>query len=72
MNDLTKSDREDLKALIKGKGVYYSQFNNALVKKAGHFYSDQYGRTSWNSINILSNEELAELYVICKNSWQDK
>jgi len=59
-------DRKDLETLIKGSQPKYSQFNNLLVIKAGHFYSDQYGRTSWNSLSNLTNEELYQLYLILK------
>jgi hypothetical protein len=53
-----------------GIGVNYSEFSNGLVKKAGHSYSDQYGRTSWGSLDKLSDEEVFDLYIICKISWR--
>jgi hypothetical protein len=62
-------ERKDLEALVKGKSPYYNEFDNALVKKAGHSYSDQYARTSWESLSELTDDELYELYIICKNSW---
>lgn len=62
-------DRKDLESLVKGSYPNYSEFGNELVKKAGHYYSDQYGRTNWNSLNKLSDEELWKLYLICKGSW---
>lgn len=62
-------DRDDLEALVKGTSPNYKAFNNALVKKGGHFYSDQYSRTSWGSLRNLTDSELYELYKICKNSW---
>jgi len=61
-------DRKDLESLVKGISLNYSQFDNELVKKAGHSYSDQYGRTSWDSLSELSEEELFQLYTICKKS----
>lgn len=61
-------DINDLKALVKGSSPSYSNFNNALVKKAGHSYSDQYGRTSWSSLDTLTEEELWSLYQICKKN----
>jgi hypothetical protein len=63
-------DRKTLKSLIKGTNVNYGEFNNPLVKKAGHNYSDQYGRTDWRSLSDLTDKELYELYLICKNSWE--
>ena len=62
-------NRKDLEALVKGSSLGYSEFGNPLVKKAGHSYSDQYGRTSWDSLGKLSEEELWELYKIC-NEWR--
>lgn len=61
--------RKDLEALVKGSCPSYSQFDNPLVKKAGHSYSDQYGRTNWNCLNNLTEEELYQLYQICDESW---
>ena len=62
-------ERKDLEALVKGKPPYYNEFDNPLVKKAGHVYIDQYGGTDWNSLSELTSEELYKLYIICKNSW---
>lgn len=62
-------DRKDLESLVKGNGPYYNEFDNPLVKKAGHRFSDQYGKTSWDSLSDLSDVELMQLYKICKNSW---
>lgn len=62
-------DRIDLESLVKGSYPNYSEFNNPLVKKAGHSYIDAYGKTSWSSLFNLTDEELYELYKICKNSW---
>lgn len=64
-----KLDRKDLETLVKGTSVYYSEFENELVKKAGHFYSDQYGKTTWDYLNRLTDEEIYKLYLICKNSY---
>lgn len=65
-------DRKALETLVKGSQPYYNEFENPLVKKAGHSYSDQYGRTSWESIENLTDDELYELYEICKNSWCER
>jgi hypothetical protein len=61
---------EDLKSLVKGKSINYSEFENKLVVKAGHSYTDCYGRTDWNSLDKLTDEELFELYTICKLSFK--
>jgi hypothetical protein len=62
-------DRKGLEILVAGSEPYYSAFDNHLVKKAGHDYSDQYCRTSWRNLSALTDEELYELYLICRNSW---
>ena len=62
-------NRKDLEALVKGSCPNYHEFENELVKKAGHSYSDQYGRTSWDSLEKLTDEELYKLYKICQYSW---
>ena len=61
--------RKDLEALVRGSYPNYSEFDNPLVKRAGHSYSDQYGRTSWNSLDKLTDEELWRLKNICVESW---
>lgn len=44
-------DRKGLEILVAGSEPDYNEFDNPLVKKAGHDYSDQYGRTSWSSLS---------------------
>ncbi len=60
--------KEDLISLVKGRPPYYSEFENPLVKKAGHRYSEGHGG-SFDNLKSLTEEELYELYLICKNSW---
>lgn len=62
-------ERTELESLVIGKPPHYNVFDNPLVKKAGHRYSDQYSSTSWSSLGDLTDKELYELYIICKNSW---
>ena len=62
-------DRKGLEILVAGSEPDYNEFDNPLVKKAGHDYSDQYGRTSWRNLSELTDDELYEVYVICRNSW---
>lgn len=62
-------DRKVLEILVKGSQPYYNEFDNQLVKKAGHDYSDKYGRTSWQNLDALTDDELYEVYLICRNSW---
>ena len=68
---ILKLDRQDLETLVKGSSPNYNQFNNPLVKKAGHSYYDQYGRTDWSNLKDLTYTELYELYLICKDSWNE-
>lgn len=65
----TKLSRESLKCLVFGSQPQMESFGSPLLKKAGHNYSDQYGRHSWESINSLSNEELWDLHLFCIDSW---
>lgn len=62
-------DRHDLKALVKGSIPEFKDFNNPLIMKAGHLYSDQYGQTCWNNLGELTDDELWEVYIICKNKY---
>lgn len=61
---------QDLQSLVKGSSLWYSEFNNPLVIKAGHRYSDQYNKTTWTNLDELTDIELYDLYCICKNSWK--
>lgn len=61
-------DKQDLYALVRGCDLSYAQFNNPLVIKGGHSYSDQYGKTTWSRLYELTMKELWELYQICKFS----
>lgn len=62
-------DRKSLEVLVKDSEPNYSEFDNTLVKKAGHFYSDQSGRTTWGNLSTLDDKELYQLHLICRNSW---
>lgn len=62
-------DRKGLESLVKGSELHYDAFGNPLVKKAGHEYSGQSGRTSWGNLSALTDEELYALYLICRKSW---
>jgi hypothetical protein len=61
-------DREGLKTLVKGSTPSYFAFDNPLVIKAGHDYRDQYGTTTWRKLDNLTDEELYQLYLVCRNS----
>jgi hypothetical protein len=53
---------DKLEALVKGSHPYYNEFENPLVKKSGHSYSDQYCRTSCESFETLTDEEICKTF----------
>lgn len=59
--------RKDLICLVRGSSPGYNKFDHPLLIKAGHSYSDAYGRTSWDRLDKLTDEELYQLYKICSN-----
>lgn len=64
-------DREDLKALVRGTSPNFSVMDNPKVKKHGSWVGGFHDRWDWNfsSIEDASEDELIELYKICKDSW---
>jgi hypothetical protein len=66
---IVELDRTGLTALVRGSVPYYNAFGNPLVVKAGHEYIDQYARTYWSELHNLTDKELYELYIICRDSW---
>jgi hypothetical protein len=62
-------DRKGLEILVRGSEPYYDAFNHPLIIKGGHCYYDQYGTTRWERLKDLTDEELCEVYLICRNSW---
>ena len=65
-------DRVDLESLVKGQPPHFSEFENPLVKRAGFEYNDQQARGRWTKLFIFSDQELYDLYIFCKNSWNNK
>ena len=66
--DLSK---QDLIYLVKGVSPFYSMFDNPLIARTGSF-NGSLGKWNWNysELNLLSEEELYNLYLTCKNSWK--
>ena len=64
-------DRKDLMSLVRGTDPYYSVFEHPLVKDNGDYVGGFVDKWAWcyPKLNTLSNEELVELYYVCKNSW---
>lgn len=63
---LVDLDRYDLERLVKSICIDYLDFGHELVLKAGHSYSEPYGRTYWDNLEKLTDEELFELYKLTK------
>jgi len=60
-------DRSDMKTLIKGMMAPLSLWNSPLIQKAGFRYSDQYGRFNWDNLDRMTDEELCQIYSLCKS-----
>jgi hypothetical protein len=66
-------DREDLEILVKGIVPHLDIFKypeHPLVKKAGYYFRYSMGASEWVTLENLTDEELYELYTICKESWK--
>lgn len=50
---LVDLDRYDLERLVKSICIDYLDFGHELVLKAGHSYSEPYGRTYWDNLENL-------------------
>ena len=63
-----KVDKGDLITLVNGKAPNYSVFEEPLVKKCGSYVGGLDDRWIWSfeALKNLSEEELIELYTICK------
>lgn len=59
-------NRQDLEALVKGCQLSFNQMDHPLAKKAGHWYSDQYGKEGFTKLGDLTDSELLELYNLSK------
>lgn len=63
-------DREDLKSLVKGTPPSYDAFEHPLVQKAGYRYFHNLGTSDWSNLKALTDDELYQLFLICKHSWK--
>lgn len=64
-------DKKDLISLAKGTSPNYSVMNNPLIKKHGS-YNASYGDWNWDytAFEECSEEQILEIYKLCKNSWE--
>jgi hypothetical protein len=65
--DLTK---QDLTNLVKGVAPFYNLFLNPLVRKSGD-YNGSHDKWTWHYgfEKDLTEQELWDLYVLCRDSW---
>jgi len=66
-------DKDDLIAMVNGVIPYYTLFNDPLIKQCRqHVGTNSIVGWSWNQYKLetLSEQELFQLYTICKNSWE--
>jgi hypothetical protein len=61
-------NRQILTDLVKGSCPAYEYFEHKLFLKAGFSYSDQYGNYRYSSLDKLTEDELSEIYELCKKS----
>jgi hypothetical protein len=61
-------DRIGLETLAKGWMPNYHLWEHPLVLKAGSCYIVN-GTSCFEELHKLTDEELYELYVLCRNSW---
>jgi len=69
---LVELNKQDLISLVVGKPPYYSVFENILVKKCGYYRGGQNDEWRWdgNELEKLSEKQLYNLYLVCRNSWK--
>lgn len=61
-------DKADLISLVNGKSPDFTVMDYPLISARGH-YTDAYG-WRWHSLEELTEEQLLEVYNMCKNSWK--
>jgi hypothetical protein len=64
--------REDLIALVKGTSPNYSVMEHPLIKANGTYSGGFKDEWNWNYSfdNSLTDDQLLEMYTICKSSWK--
>lgn len=63
--------KKDLMSLVNGQSPYYDLFDHPIVKTSGDF-SASHGIWNWHSsaLEKLSEQQLWDLYVMCRDSWK--
>lgn len=64
-------DKKDLINLVKGSSPNYEVMEHPLVEKSGRYTGGFVEKWDWREYRLkeMTEEELVELYNICKNSW---
>lgn len=65
-------DKDDLVSLVKGTSPWYSAMDQPLVQRYGSYSGPRGEEWAWHTWRLkeCSEEELLELYQICKDSWK--
>lgn len=66
-------EKEDLVNLVMGITPFYNEFEHPLVKENGSYVGGFVDEWRWAKYKLieLNEDELYELYLICKNSWKE-
>ena len=69
---LIEVDKKDLVSLVYGTAPYYDIFEVPLVKKCGEWIGGMADKWDWSysELQSLSEQELYDLYLMCKKSWK--
>lgn len=62
-------DRKDLEAMVKGTCPSYDVMNRPLIAANGSYVGGFVDDWKW-SLKFNTEEELFEMYKVCKNSWK--
>lgn len=65
-------EHKDLVCLVLGTEPYYDVMEHPSIKNTGKWVGGFVERWDWNQavLNKLSDERLAEIFKICKQSWK--
>lgn len=63
--------KDMLVSMVKGSDPYYTAFEHPLIKRAGYWTGGHVDKWSWRDLELkdMTENELAELYTICRDSW---
>ncbi len=67
---LVELDKKSLISLVKGSVPDYSVMDHALIRVNGYFVGGHVDKWEWNSLIDVSEQDLYQIYIICKESWE--